>query len=83
MTDLSFSLPSLLQSWIDQRVAEGRYNDAGEYLRDLIRRDQETNAEDTAWLRAMVEAGRNSGMIDAEPEDVIEDIIRERRARRG
>lgn len=83
MTDLSFTLPSLLQSWIDQRVAEGPYNDAGEYLRALIRRDQETNAEDTAWVRAMVEAGRNSGTIDAEPEDVIEDIIRERRARRG
>ena len=83
MTDLGFPIPSTLQSWIDQRVAEGRYSDAGDYLRDLIRRDQEAAADDAAWVRAMVDEGLASGVIEAEPDAIIEDIIRERRARRG
>jgi Arc/MetJ-type ribon-helix-helix transcriptional regulator len=31
------------QAWIDQRLSEGRYIDASEYLRDLIRRDMAIN----------------------------------------
>jgi len=82
MTDLSFSLPNALQSWIEQQIAQGHYSDAGDYLRDLIRRDR-AEAEDLARLRALIEDGEASGFIDAEPEAIIEDIIAERRARRG
>ena len=38
---LTIDISSDLQAWIDQRLAEGRHVDAGDYLRDLIRRDQE------------------------------------------
>lgn len=82
MTDLSFSLPNALQSWIEQQIAQGHYSDAGDYLRDLIRRDR-AEAEDLARLRALIEDGEASGFIDAEPEAIIEEIIAERRARRG
>ena len=30
-----------LQKWIDYRLAQGRHEDAGDLVRDLIRRDQE------------------------------------------
>lgn len=82
MTDLSFSLPNALQSWIEQQIAQGHFADAGDYLRDLIRRDR-AEAEDVARLRALIEEGEASGFIEAEPEAIIEDIIAERRARRG
>ncbi|WP_295528371.1 type II toxin-antitoxin system ParD family antitoxin [Novosphingobium sp. Chol11] len=82
MTDLSFSLPSALQNWIEQQIALGHYADAGDYLRDLIRRHR-AEAEDVARVRALIEEGEASGYLDAEPEAIIEEIIAERRARRG
>lgn len=39
MDILTIDFPPDLQEWIDYRLAQGRYIDAGEYLRDLIRRD--------------------------------------------
>jgi Arc/MetJ-type ribon-helix-helix transcriptional regulator len=38
---LTIDFSADLQAWIDQRLAEGRHIDTGDYLRDLIRRDQE------------------------------------------
>jgi len=82
MTDLSFSLPDDLAGPLKSRIAEGHYADAGEYLRELVRRDLE-DAADTAWVRAEVAKGLASGIIDKDPSEVIEEIIAERRARRG
>jgi antitoxin ParD1/3/4 len=82
MTDLSFSLPDDLSGPLKTRLAEGRYADAGEYLCDLVRRDL-AEAADTAWVREMIEEGEASGYLDEEPSVIIEQIIAERRARRG
>jgi antitoxin ParD1/3/4 len=83
MTELSLTVPPDLQRWLELRLSQGRYADAGDYVRDLIRRDQDAEAEDTAWVTAMLEEGLASGVVDKEPEDVIEEIIANRRARRG
>lgn len=82
MTDLSFSLPSSLESRLQQRIVDGGYADAGAYLRDLIQRDLD-EAADTAWVRAKVEEGLASGIVDRDPHDIIEEIIAVRRARRA
>jgi len=82
MTDLSFAIPPAMLDWLQQQVAEGRYVDVGDYLRDLLRREQE-EAEEIAWLREQIAEGLASGIVDKEPEDVIEEIIAERRARHG
>lgn len=83
MTDMSFTMPPDLKSWIDAQVAQGRYADAGDYLRDLVRRDLDAADEDTRWLRGLIAEGTASGTIDKAPDVVIEEIIAERRARRG
>jgi antitoxin ParD1/3/4 len=82
MTDLSFSLPDELAGPLKSRLANGLYADAGEYLRELVRRDLD-EAADTAWVREKVAEGLASGIIDKDPTEVIEDIIAARRARRG
>ena len=81
MTDLSFSLPDELAGPLKSRLANGHYSDAGEYLRELVRRDLD-EAADTAWVREKVAEGLASGIIDKDPTEVIEDIIAARRARR-
>lgn len=77
MTDLTLSLPPALQSWVDARIAQGLYVDAADYLRDLVRRDHELADEDTRWVRAMIDEGLASGIVDAEPEDVLREIMAE------
>jgi antitoxin ParD1/3/4 len=77
MTDLTISMPPTLQTWLDARLAERGYADAGEYLRDLVRRDLAEAATDRRWLKAMIDQGLASGVVDGEPEDVLNEIIAE------
>ena len=81
MTDLSFSLPAELTGPLQSRLAEGHYADAGEYLCELVRRDLD-EAADAAWVKAEVEKGRASGIIDRDAREVLREIIAERHARR-
>ena len=75
MTQLSISMPPALQNWVDARLAEGGYVDAADYLRDLVRRDQDDHAADIRRVRALIEEGLGSGIIDREPEEVLNEII--------
>ncbi len=83
MSQLNVSIPPQLKSWVESRVAEGRYSSASDYVRDLLRRDQDAAVEETAWLRGLIAEGLASGVCKEEPEAIIENIIGERRARRG
>ena len=56
---MSFALPDAMRSYIDQRVRSGQYGNTSEYLRDLIRHDQEEQAKKR--LRALIEEGLQSG----------------------
>jgi antitoxin ParD1/3/4 len=56
---MSFALPEAMRSYIDQRVRSGQYGNTSEYLRELIRRDQEEQAKKR--LRELIEEGLNSG----------------------
>ena len=56
---MSFALPEALRSYVDQRVRSGQYGNTSEYLRELIRRDQEEQAKKR--LREMIEEGLSSG----------------------
>ena len=40
MSTMNVSLPEELKSYVDERVAEGRYGTSSEYVRELIRKDQ-------------------------------------------
>lgn len=79
MSQLNVTLPPALRSWVDHRVAEGRYSSAS----DLLRRDQEAAESDAEWVKAMVAEGLASGISPEKPETIIENIIAKRRARRG
>lgn len=77
MTQLSISMPPALQTWIDARLAEGNHADAADYVRDLVRRDQAETAVDRRWLKAMIDEGLASGVIDRTPEDVLDEVMNE------
>jgi antitoxin ParD1/3/4 len=56
---MSFALPESLRAYIDERVQSGQYGNTSEYLRDLVRRDQDDQAKKR--LRDLITAGLESG----------------------
>jgi antitoxin ParD1/3/4 len=41
MSTMNVSLPAELRAFVDEQVDDGRYGSTSEYVRDLIRRDQD------------------------------------------
>ena len=73
MGELTF--PPELQSWIEARLAEGRYADEADYLRDLVRRDQAS--ADVEWLRTKIAEADASPLLKQDIRTVVEEIIAE------
>lgn len=61
MATLNLSLPEAMKAWIEAQTKGGQYNNASEYVRDLIRRDQK-DREKLARLQAAIDEGRSSGI---------------------
>jgi antitoxin ParD1/3/4 len=55
MSTMNISLPDALKSFVDEQVSQRRYGTSSEYVRELIRRDQ-----DRLQLRGMLLAGAAS-----------------------
>lgn len=55
---MGFAPPESLRAYIDERVRSGQYGNTSEYLRDLVRRDQEDQAKKR--LRALIIEGSES-----------------------
>lgn len=69
MATMNVSLPDPLKEWVEDRVKSGRYANASDYVRDLIRRDQERRE---ALVRALIE-GEASGTSRRSVRDIAAD----------
>jgi antitoxin ParD1/3/4 len=56
MAQMNVSIPDKLKSWSEARDAEGRYRSTSDYVRDLVRRDQETEEAGPACKRRSTRA---------------------------
>ena len=83
MVQLSVPLPADLQRWVDSRVAAEGFADAADYVRQLVQRDQDEYEEDVRRVRALIDEGIASGIVDAEPEDILDEILAEIRTAHG
>ena len=72
---MSFALPESMRNYIDARVSDGNYGNTSEYLRELIRRDQQEQA--ARRLRDLIADGLASG----EGREATDDVIAELRVR--
>lgn len=79
----SVSLPAELQQWVAARADAEGYADASDYLQELILRERDVYEGRVRRLQAMLDQGFASGMLDEEPEDILEQIIAELPARDG
>ena len=57
---MNVSLPDAMKNWVEERSRSGRYSNASDYVRDLIRRDQD-RIEKIARMQALVDEATASG----------------------
>ncbi|MEO3388858.1 type II toxin-antitoxin system ParD family antitoxin [Mesorhizobium sp. CAU 1741] len=60
MATMNVSLPDPMKIWVENQAASGRYSNASDYVRELIRKDQERQAAIEA-LQAAITAGVEGG----------------------
>jgi antitoxin ParD1/3/4 len=82
MVSMNVSLPEPMKRWAEDRVASGRYANVSDYVRDLIRQDQDAQAKLATLREALIE-GENSGPSERTVERVFADARRKARARPG
>ena len=79
MKSMNISLPEPMKQYVDEQVSSGSYSSASEYMRELVRADQQRREK--ARLEALLLEALNSGEpIDLTPE-MIEDVRSRLRAR--
>ena len=75
----TITLTDAQDDWIKAQVASGDYTNDSEYLRDLIRREQEK----AAALKAAIDEGLGSGPSDRSLDDIWADAEARYRASNG
>ena len=61
MATMNVSLPDQMKEWVEAQAETGRYSNSSDYVRDLIRRDQE-RAEKIAAMQDVVTRSLKSGI---------------------
>lgn len=70
MANLNISLPAGLKTFVETSVAEGNYSDASDYVRDLLRKQQELK-DYKSYLREAIQEGFESPVTDYSREDTL------------
>lgn len=60
MATMNVSLPDSMKAWVESQADSGHYSNASDYVRDLIRKDQERRTA-IATLQAAITEGVESG----------------------
>ena len=76
MAQMNVSLPDPMKDWCEAQVRAGRYSTTSDYVRDLIRRDQDHQSR-TKALQAAIDEGLASGASSRS----LDEILGEARAR--
>lgn len=73
MSTMNISLPEALRSFVDSQVSDGDYTSSSEYVRELLRKEQ-----DRVRLRRMLMDGFESELSDAPMDSRYFDKLRKR-----
>lgn len=78
MAQMNVSVPDPMKDWCEAQVRQGRYATTSDYVRDLIRRDQDGQSGVKA-LQTAIDEGLASGISGRS----LDEIFAEARARAG
>ena len=72
MATMNVSLPDPMKNWVEMQTQNGKYGNASDYVRDLIRKDQEKK-EKIAQFQALIDEGLKSGVSSRSMEDLLKE----------
>ncbi len=72
MATMNVSLPDPMKDWVEAQARTGRYSNASDYVRDLIRKDQEY-AVAHAELQALITEGIESGVSERTMPEILDE----------
>jgi len=84
MTSVNISLPTNQRQFVKQKVSKGGYSTVSEYFRELIRKDEQREAEvrlESLLLQAL-ESGEPTPMTKNDWEDVRKEVMRRAKQRK-
>ncbi len=70
MATMNVSLPDPMKDWVEAQAETGRYSNASDYVRDLIRRDQERQ-DKIAHMQGLVTRALESGVSDKSMDEIL------------
>ncbi|AUQ50907.1 Antitoxin ParD4 [Phaeobacter inhibens] len=79
MATMNVSLPDPMKAWVEAQTRDGLYGNASDYVRDLIRKDQEKR-EAVATLQRAVTEGIESGAAEKFDPAAFKDEMRAKHA---
>lgn len=79
MVKKTYSITKTLNQYVKQRIKSGEYASDSEYVRELIRRDQEENRE-IAYIRSKLIKAEQSGFSEKNRDRILAEIKERARA---
>jgi antitoxin ParD1/3/4 len=73
MSTMNISLPAPMRAWVQSQIDDGKYAGNSDYVRDLIRKDQE-RIEKVEAMQAAITKGLQSGV----PQDFDKESFKQR-----
>ena len=70
MATMNISLPDAMKAWVETQVKTGKYANASDYMRDLIRRAQRYEHGREELIQALIE-GEESGVSDRTFDEIL------------
>ena len=81
MATMNISLPDTMKSWVENQTVDGRYSNTSDYIRDLIRKDQE-RSDAIAAIQTAISEGIESGAPEKFDVEAFKLRMRERHVMR-
>ncbi len=69
MATMNISLPDAMKDWIEAQTQSGSYSNTSDFVRDLIRKDQQRRAQ-IGSMQLLVDEARRGGVSTLSMDDV-------------
>jgi antitoxin ParD1/3/4 len=73
---MNISLPDQMKAWVVEQVRSGRYANSSDFIRDVLRKEQERQVA-IAEMQALIDEGLASGISDRTPEQIRQEVLKE------
>ncbi len=75
MATMNISLPVGLKEYVESRVAGGDFSTVSDFMRDVLRREQQKHLAYIAYSKSSIKEGLESGICEESVDDVFVSVL--------